>query len=193
MSQHRTFTVFHVDALDRISYVDAQWLSFARGNEAPELTENTVVGQSLWGYVHGVEIRHLYELTFAEVRAHRREIEIPFRCDSPTKRRFMKLRIQPLQAGELSIVSLLVHEEERPHISLLDAQASHADSFVTICSWCKRVNVGKDGWVEVEAAIRHLNLLGSEHPPQLTHGVCSDCEAMIRNEIATYKNDNSDA
>lgn len=191
MSQHRTFTVFHVDSLDRISSVDAAWLSFARENQAAELSESAVVGRPLWSYIQGLEIRHLYELLFREARAKLREIEIPFRCDSSNKRRFMRLRIEPLEAGELSIVSLLVREEERPHIALLEAQATRGDSFVTICSWCKRVLVGNDRWVEVEAAISQLDLLGSEHPPQLTHGVCSSCETMIRNEIAADQNDSS--
>lgn len=191
MSQHRTFTVFQVDARNRISFVDPGWLSFASENQAAELTESAVVGQSLWDYIQGVEIRHLYELIFREVRANGREIEIPFRCDSPTRRRFMRLRVVPLEAGELSIVSLLVREEERPHVALLDAQAPHADAFVTICSWCKRVNANKDRWIEVEAATSELDLLGSEPPPRLTHGVCPSCETTIRNDIAAYKANNS--
>ncbi len=170
---------------DRITFVDSKWISFAERNKAPELTERAIVGKSIWNFVAGREVQHLYGLMFHVARSEGREVAVPFRCDSPTSRRFMELRVAPGQKGALSFQSLLVREEARAYIELPDTGDRAPEALQTICSWCKRLHLKDDSWVEIERAVRELGLFGSARLPRLTHGICPDCRSEIRQEIRT--------
>ena len=92
--------VYHIDALDMITDVNDAWVEFARRNDGESLTRQAVVGSDLWTYVSGAEIRHIYGQMIGEVRAGR-DVSIPFRCDSPTVRRFHQMRMTALGAGRV--------------------------------------------------------------------------------------------
>ena len=89
MSQQSKDCCYRIDALDRITFVDAEWLRFARENEAEQLVETGVVGRSVWDFVSGFEVRSLYENLFASVRSRGEPARVPFRCDSPALARWM--------------------------------------------------------------------------------------------------------
>jgi hypothetical protein len=95
----------------------------------------------------------------------------------------MELAIAPLSDRELSISSQLIREEPREHSALLDTGPGRSDEFVKICSWCKRVLLPPSDWCEVEVAVRRLGLFDSNALPNLTHGVCPDCEVKIGAEL----------
>lgn len=170
---------YRVGPDDRIRLVSDAWLSFAIANGAPELTRQAVVGRSLWSFIDGIETRHLYQLIFASSRTRRREIAIPFRCDAPTRRRHMELRITPLADGGLDLCPRIVREEPHAYVALLDPAAPRSDYLVRICSWCKRVHVEPGGWVAADEAVRRLDLFDSSPLPGLTHGVCDRCAADL--------------
>lgn len=174
---------YRVDSDDRIRFVSAEWLAFAQDNAAPTLGPDAVLGQSLWKFVAGRETQHLYRLLFAAARREERILTVPFRCDSPSTRRFMELEIAPLADAALSISASLLREESRSPVELLDPRAPRSDDFVVICSWCKRVLVPPDEWAEVEAAIRGLGLFEATRLPSLTHGLCGACELAMDAEI----------
>jgi len=174
---------YQIDASDCITFVDSAWKSFAERNNTPELTRRSIVGKSIWNFISGREVRHLYDLIFHVVRSRDREIVIPFRCDSPTIRRFMTLTIAPVQGGNLALVGALIREEPRPHVALLGSEVPDLETLVSICSWCKRVQLRDSSWVEVEQAIHELGLFQSDGVPGLTHGICPDCMFNIRDEI----------
>lgn len=173
----RTY-VYRIDAGNRIIDVDADWVAFARENGQPQLTPAAVTGRPLLDFVADKETRHLYELLLQKVRRTRRPVSIPFRCDSPEIRRFMELRILPLRESEIEFTGVLLRQELRDRAVLLDESARRPESTLAICSWCKRVRVAEQ-WLEVEDAVARLNLFDSERLPQLTHGICPDCQAMV--------------
>jgi len=176
--------LYRVDAEDRIRFVSAEWLEFARENAAPDLVRDAVVGRSLWEFVAGGEAQHLYRLLFESARRGQGTIRIPFRCDSPTIRRFMELTIDPAPDETLDLCGSILREEPRPRVALLDPSSPRGDEFVLICSWCKRIRVAPDVWDEAEQAIRTLGLFGATVLPGLSHGICDTCEATIDAEIA---------
>ncbi len=170
---------YRIDARNRITCVSPAWSAFAINNGAPELTGERVLGKSLWDFVADRETRHLYVLVFEKVRRDRQPITIPFNCDSPTLRRFMQLAISALPEGGLALVGHLLREESREPARLLDRMAERSQSYLRICSWCRRVEAGANDWIEVEDAIRRLTLFSSSVLPQLTHGVCPTCRSLL--------------
>ena len=165
--------VYRIDAVDVISDVDDAWVEFAQRNEAESLTRTAVVGSSLWTHVSGVETRHLYRHLFAQVRTGR-EITIPFRCDSPTVRRFHEMRMTPLPAGGIELACELLREERRTQgpAALLEKSAHKSGEFIVMCSWCKKINVPQNGWMELEQAVQVMQLLSESPLPAITHAIC---------------------
>lgn len=169
----RTF-VYRIDAGDLVVYVTPEWEAFANENKAPELTSEAVCGQPLSSFVVNMETRHLYRVMVDSVRRDRRTIVVPFRCDGPDVRRFMELTVSPRPDEHVQLEGRIVREEYREPVRLLDSSVSRTDEFVVLCSWCKRADVTGD-WVEVEEAVKLLELFNSLELPQITHGICPEC------------------
>ena len=90
MSADQRIFVHRIDADNRVASVNDEWEAFARENDATQLTRQNVIGTPLREFVFGLETWHLYELIFNRVRSDSNGITIPFRCDSPHRRRFME-------------------------------------------------------------------------------------------------------
>jgi hypothetical protein len=174
-----THSTYSIDSNDRIVSVDSAWLRFARENGTPELTADSVIGRSLWDFVSGGETRYLYRLVLERVRTDGSSVVLPFRCDSPATRRYMHLKISPLHEGNLEFQAILVSEEQRSPLALLDPDVPRSERILTLCSWCKRARVRESEWVEPETAISRLDLFGLPDLPQLSHGICDRCVTTI--------------
>jgi hypothetical protein len=167
---------YHVDTDDRIVFYTEGWYTFARENGGGELARDEALRQSLWRFISGEETRHLYRLILSRVRAGKRVV-VPVRCDSPNQRRHLELRIESL-APVVVFESAIMREEPRAYVSLLDATRDRSIDVVSICSWCKRVQVPGSGWHEVEEAVDLLGL-SEALPPQLVHLCCYECYRRI--------------
>lgn len=168
--------IYHVDGDNRLTSMSDSWCEFAQANGASEIADRSAVaGRSIWTFIAGEASRHLYGLIFSKVRSGQRQVVVPFRCDSPTVRRFMSLKIEPLAAEGLRLTSELLKVEEREYMPLLDAAVSRSSEVLMICAWCKRIEAGPAVWLEVEDAVEKLGLFGSVELPQLKHGACRDC------------------
>ena len=165
--------IYQVDANDRIIFVDANWVAFAAENGSPALTAEAVTGRTLWNYISDPTSQQFYKIFMADVRRTGRGITVPFRCDGPECRRFMKLFILPLAGGALEFRSALIREEARPKVNLLDPDFPRTEEFLTMCAWCKKIKVS--GWMEAEDALHQLKFFDRPQLPQITHGICEDC------------------
>jgi hypothetical protein len=177
--QPRT-SVHRIDGDDVIRYVNDEWVAFAMANGAPDLTAENIVGHSIHDFIAGAETRHVYRMLLARVRSRRLTLRVPFRCDSPTNKRCMTLHMRPHGATGVEFISELRHEEARSPIALLDTDAARCEEIVRICSWCKRVLTGQR-WEEIEAAIAARDLMRCTEMPQLKHGMCPECLAIVQN------------
>jgi hypothetical protein len=168
----RQFTL-HVDARDMITFVDAQWLTFAIENDTPSLTIESVVGTSLWTHISDAATRQIYEILSRRVRRGGEPAMVPFRCDGPTVRRHMQMSILPRPENSLEYRSLLLAEERRGQLDLFSPDIQRGEHLVVMCSWCKRIR----GliWMEAEEAIREMGLFKSSPAPRLSHGICPQC------------------
>jgi len=178
--------ICRVDADDEITFVDESWMVFARGNGAPSLTAESVIGTSLWGYISEKATQEFYGIFMKKVRATGGTIAVPFRCDGPECRRFMEMSIVSLAAGALEFRSALLREEARPRVDLLDPDFPRTEKWLTMCAWCKRV--GLDGWVEVEEAVRRLGLFDQTRLPRITHGMCLACKEAFETSLRAAGN-----
>jgi hypothetical protein len=178
---NRSF-IYRLDDRNRISFVNQDWLDFAIENQAPELNREAVFDQPMADFIADWETFHLYELIFRRVRMTGAGVVLPFRCDSPDLRRFMQLSIQLAGSGELELTGRILSLESRPPVPLLDPEAPRSHEMLTLCSWCKRIKIDDDLFVEAEKAAASLGLFGPT-PPRLTHGVCPECFDRIRCEL----------
>jgi len=176
--QPRT-SVHRIDGDDVIRYVNDEWIAFAKANDASGMTAENVIGHSIYDFIAGAETRHVYRLLLARVRSRRVALRVPFRCDSPTKKRCMTLHIRPYGTTGVEFISELRHEETRGPVLLLDPAIPRGEEALRICSWCKRV-LACQRWEEIETAIAHLDLMQSAEMPELKHGICPECLAIVQ-------------
>ena len=168
-----------VGAEGNIAAVNDEWVEFASENGAPELGREAVVGRALWVFMEGRETRHISRLLLDKVSRSGKGLTIPYRCDSPELRRFMEMEIVPVENGTVEFRSRILKFEYRDPVMLLDSQAARTDEFLTICSWCRRARIASM-WIELDEAVKKLDLFSSASLPQLTHGMCQDCSELVR-------------
>lgn len=174
--------VYRIDAQNRIDYVNDEWIDFAGENEAPELTRERVLGEPISGFIAGWETIHLYEIIYERVRRSGKEVRIPFRCDSPEKKRHFLMSIAPLGEGGLEMRIRVLRIDPVPRRPLLESSVERSPEMIVICSWCRRILIDEGSWVEIEDATGEKELFGPS-PPSLTHEVCSDCLSVIHRRL----------
>ena len=177
-----------LNAEDRISSVNEEWLSFAIANEGRTLLAPGILGRSLWDFIGDMETQHVYGVLHSRVRTLGTPVRLCFRCDEPARRRLLQLDILPRRDQELLYRVRTLKQESRPPVPLLDPGRPRQESFVTMCGWCKRVAVSPDRWLEVEEAVAALALFDEPRPPQLTHGVCEECSSSLSDILEGRRN-----
>jgi hypothetical protein len=172
--------IYRIDSNDIIVSVSQNWESFARDNAwGSELSPENVIGHLLWDFIQDIETRHLYEEVFRRVRAGKPTRPIPFRCDSPQERRFLKLLLSPLPDGQIEISSTIIRTERRDPVRLLDESIPRSNEIIRICSMCKKIFATHNKWVEIEEGLVQLRPFEASEMPRLTHGLCPDCYGLI--------------
>ncbi|MGD1975351.1 MAG: hypothetical protein PVH37_21640 [Desulfobacterales bacterium] len=172
--------IYRIDSNDIIVSVSQNWESFARDNAwGSELSPENVIGHLLWDFIQDIETRHLYEEVFRRVRAGMLSGPIPFRCDSPQERRFLKLLLSPLPDGQIEISSTIIRTERRDPVRLLDENIPRSNDIIRICSMCKKIFTTHNKWVEIEEGLAQLRPFEAGEMPKLTHGLCPDCYEFI--------------
>ncbi len=169
---------YRLDANDVVADVGGAFVDFARANGAPELTPELVLGRSVWDFVAGEETRALYRILYERVRRDGSSLRIPFRCDSPDRFRFMELALTPAAAGAIDCDAVLLREQARPHLRLLDGLLPRSRTRLPMCSLCKRIFVFGE-WSLPEAAVARLEMFDDASPPQLDYATCNQCRTLV--------------
>jgi hypothetical protein len=176
--------VYRVDEGDLIVEVDRAFIDFAVRNWKPDFDPSEVLGTLLWDHLCGTELVYLCGLIFQNARSGGARGALPFRCDGPEVRRHTKLRLGAEHGGGLELRSMLLREERREPVPLLECSVDRSSRFLRMCSWCKRIDAAGSGslprWLEVEDAVTELGLF-DEPLPAITHGLCESCyrEVMV--------------
>ena len=160
---------------DRIASVENRWLAFAQENGASELTRENVIGKPLSEFISGTDTQKLYAAILRRVRRDDIIAVLPFRCDSPTMRREMIMRIGNQSADLVTVTCTLVKVEPTGYMRLLDRTARRNLQQLTLCSICLKALVEPVGWLEVEDAAISLHLLEQKTAPSLHYTICPSC------------------
>ena len=179
--------IYRIDSTDTIVSVSENWSTFADANAwGGFLRPEDVVGHKLWDFIQDSETQYLYREVFRRVRGGISSRTIPFRCDSPSERRYLELHIVALPDEQIEITSNILRTVPRSPISLLKADTSISTDFVTVCSMCKKIKVSPRQWTEIEEALADLRLFEVDEMPQLTHGLCHSCFQVAMEELGDF-------
>lgn len=165
---------YHLDADDRFVWVNDAWRFFADANDAP-LETREPLGRPIWALVTHPETQHLYMAMFGKVRQSGQPITVAFRCDAPACRRTLALTMSRGRRPGLALRVEAVRLEPREPVALLDVRSARDRRMLTMCSWCKQVELDEHRWVEVETAVAELGLFRAPALPGITHGICPGC------------------
>jgi hypothetical protein len=176
---------YRIDRRGLLNFVSDSWTTFALENSSPDLIAERVVGQALSSFIADPETRHLYQTILDRVRSTEVRVVLTLRCDSPSLRRFLQLVISRLPDGEIQFLSHTLRTEPRESVPLLDPSTTRSNEFLSLCSWCKRIRLPGDRWVEVEEAVTQLGLFHLDVLPKVTHGMCPDCYTKAMGESRT--------
>ena len=97
---------YEIDDEDVICSLNPAWLNFAAANGVSGLDPEHVLGQQLWDYIKGEDTADLYRLLLNHVRASRKAVSFPYRCDSPELRRFMRMSIHPISKDRVEFPNI---------------------------------------------------------------------------------------
>ncbi len=174
---------YSIDANDVVIDVGQSWADFARDNDAPELVV-LPSDRTLWAYFDSDEVKELWRLLVERVRAMQQGAEVPFRCDAPDARRWFDMSITPESDGRVHFRCVLVFEEARPSVSLLDIHLERDVGLapVPLCGWCGRAQHGSR-WLDIEELVRAARLLERSSMPPISHGTCPSCREEMSAEL----------
>ena len=176
--------IYRIDENDKIVFVSDNWSKFALDNDATETCiPPFVLSKPLWEFIGDDETIHLYQLVIDRIRTEKKTVKISINCDSPNLRRFMQITIKPFLENQIEFTSKVINKEKREYLPILNKDAPRTDEFVRICSYCKKIAVTENEWVETEEAIVFLKLFQKDKLPQLTHGVCPACYESVMSEL----------
>lgn len=168
--------VYIIDAADRVIHLDEDWVKCARETGREDLAPGRILGRSIWSFLHGIETVHLYRLL---VRRVRRGAQIEFRLVVKVGGdvQLRRMKMQAIGGGESVVFesSLIDVSESEATPPLSSGDGESPEALLIVCSWCDRLKLPDETWVEVEQAVSRLGLFERETPPKLTHGVCEDC------------------
>jgi hypothetical protein len=182
MTDFREIT-YVVDAQDRLVAVSPEWSDFAVHNDGAELSPEQVKGRSLWEFIADETTQELYRAVLARVRTGP-PADLVLRCDAPERRRLIEMEVTPQPEGQVAFKTVLLAAKDRPEQRLLNRTTPRTQQHVMVCSWCDRVSVGRDEWLEVEPAMERLGLDGAEELPRVEPVVCAQCYAKVMEILA---------
>lgn len=170
---------YQIDRHGRIVSVGPGWDRFAHSNHGAHLTGNAVIGRTLWDFIGDPTTRTLYQTMVGRLLSGLPAITFAFRCDAPDERRLLEMRMRALPDDRVEFQVTPTTTVDRTPIPLLDPTVARSGDLLRMCSWCKRVPVAAEEWVEVEVAVQRIGWRQLQEMPAITHGICPTCEAEV--------------
>ncbi|MDH3307543.1 MAG: hypothetical protein OEO77_08520 [Acidimicrobiia bacterium] len=178
-----TVVEYWIDGDDFLTDIGQDWSEFARDNGAPGLA-TSAPDRSLWTYFDRDEVRELWQLLVDRVRATRKQVRVPLRCDAAHARRWFEMTVTPETNGRVHFRCVLVFEESREPVPLLDirSQRNLDAEPILVCSWCGRGQSGSR-WLAIEDLVHVDRLLEQTSMPPISYGICDPCRDDMSAEL----------
>jgi hypothetical protein len=170
--------VYTLDAEDRIVSCGGAWNEFARENGGGTCLSAQVVGHKLWRFITGEPTRMFLAVVLSAARIRRAPSEHDYRCDSPTFRRQLKMRLVPGAEGSVQLEHRAVRVEpllRRVDLEMSGRTAPNSSPLLVRCSMCNRLK-SERGWFEPDAEA--FSLSGGRMG--VVHSVCPECRESVR-------------
>lgn len=171
-----------INSRDEIIFVNDRWSHFADANSASSITRENILQRNLWNFINNRTIEDVYREILRQVRAGQ-SMQINLRCDAPNLRRLVELTISPQPNGNVLFDSRTIWTEARPAQIILTKDVSRSADLLLICSWCNKLDTGKENWQEVEEAVKTLGLFEIENLPLISHGMCFVCHQEMLEKL----------
>ncbi len=166
---------YRIDANDVIVHVGEEWTAFANTNAGHHLGAN----EPLSRFISDPTTIQIYTSLLARLRAGASPVRFPLRCDAPTMRRLLEMRVSA-EDGDVTFETRVVHSQVRPGVAALDPDVPRSRSQLKLCSWCSRMLDAEGQWVELEDGLAAMRLFEARVLPLLSHGMCPRCyDAMV--------------
>ncbi|WP_262964042.1 hypothetical protein [Methylobacter psychrophilus] len=168
---------FRLNERDEIIAVGSEWDHFAFENHAPELIGSKVIGRPLLDFISGNVTRQFVQALLQLVRSGTQSIELEYRCDSPTERRYMQMRVSLEESGLVHFMNTFLRTESRKNKILISTATQRGKNTTVRCSMCNLVKPLKD-WIEPE-------LFDGSNTSKITewlviYGICEVCETSLQ-------------
>ncbi|MEM7369133.1 MAG: hypothetical protein AAF587_11080 [Bacteroidota bacterium] len=165
---------YTIDRNNVIFDINEGFLQFGQENGATFVDPQTWIGQDLLRIVQGDTTRMYYHVLFKRVRLTEKQIELPYRCDSPTQARFMRMRLscdKDLHIHFENEIEAIV-PFERP-ISLM----YHSKGVIKRCSICNRLGINL---VWTDPLKIHELPLDFDAIWKISYDICPKCLADVK-------------
>lgn len=182
-SPHPPSLIYRIDAANRITWVNAAWIEFARNNHGESVMPEHVLGQDLFASIADSALKQIYRTIIARVRAGA-AVNFSYCCDAPDKRRVFNMEVRLFPGGGEEFISTLKHEEARPSVAILESGGVRSKEQIRVCSWCQKVAMPDGRWVPVEEAVAELRLMEALQLPAISHGICPPCHAGMMAQLS---------
>jgi len=182
LMSHDAGVRYRINDQNEIVFVDETWDWFAEANDGAEIVASSVLGRNLWDFISDGATRQLYRQMVARVREGG-QAQFKLRCDGPTCRRHLEMKIRATKTGHIEFVTQILKVEDRPPIPMLAKGTPRSTDLIRACSWCNRIHVDSGEWMEVEAAVEHLQIFEDGQIPQISHGMCEVCYVSISSTL----------
>lgn len=162
-------TAYWLDRKNVITRVSLFWDEFALENDGGKAVSSKVCGKSMWEFVGDETTKAWLEMLFENTRRKGIPVERPYRCDAPSEKRHMIMKITPDPSGNLFVEHYLTHvEPRRTPVFFMRSEAAKSDHKKFLrCSNCGRIKINTD-WIEAESAIGISNLM-------VSYTICDAC------------------
>lgn len=165
---------YRIDHEDNIVSVFDNWIEAAEEGNNQELQDvESVLDTSIFDHLNDESTKSFYKLTFEQCRKQNKAVELDYRCDSPTEKRFMKMRVIPLPDRSLNIHNYLLKTERfRAPVIIKPYDVSSNKKPVLRCSLCNSLKLPTaKHWIDPG----YINVI-SESYFSVIHAICPDCK-----------------
>jgi hypothetical protein len=179
MTEEPNSVSYKINGRDELIFVDENWLPFAQKNAAgDDLAGPKVLGKSLWAFVRDPSLQIIYRSLLTQARTSGQTIRFEFRCDSPSLRRHMRMRLEPGLEGEVHFTSRLASAEP---IELSASAAAAFSGFQSVrrCSVCNLYQSADRRWVEIDELTGETSFLAGDRRPSVIWTVCGECRLRL--------------
>jgi hypothetical protein len=174
-AQSHGSTTLWLDDRDRIVEVCQTWNRFARANDGDGCLDHEIVNRNIREFIRGEATLMLLDTLIMQVRRLGKQLERPYRCDSPHMKRFMEMRID--RDGErVRFVHRVVRTEPVAVPVRFGFDRRGSMNRIVRCSMCNRVQV-HCAWMEADDACASGYISGQQ---LVIYGVCPGCADAVR-------------